>query len=132
MRTIKNLTKKVTDKIDKYLHCLNVGEHFTVQDVCEVTNCDNEEKLDNYLCGLGFRTSMIERNGDLFIRRYSLDSKLYNMVMTNMKRHGIIELDDFVGMPKLERQKIDEILDKGCTEYGWVKKDKEGSIVYYR
>ena len=133
MEATKELPKKVKDKTDNYLRILNFGEEFTVDDVCEATDFTDKKHLDNYLCGICFKTSAIERNGDYFIKKRYSDVELKSLVKNTIYRYGYLQPNVFLeGLNSVTKERLEKILEKGCTKDGWIKKVSNGEIIYFR
>ena len=103
MKETKELPRKVMGNIRDYIEILFNGEKFTVDDVCEVTGYFNKNHLDNYLCGFGFRTSLIERAGNYFIKK-----GCFLIIATHLG----LEIKDILP----EKTRIDGIEAKGLDE----------------
>jgi len=133
MKETKELPRKVMGNIRDYIEILFNGEEFTVDDVCEVTDYFNKNHLDNYLCGFGFRTSLIERAGNYFIKKGYSDGELKSLVKNVMYKYGSIQpnvfLEDLNGVTK---KRLGKILENGCTKDGWIVKESNGEIIYFR
>ena len=133
MKETRELPKKVIKTINNYIKLLSIGEEFTIDDVCEATGYFDKNHLDSHLCGFGFRTSIIERNGNYFIKKGYYDSELKSLVKNTINKYGFIQLDTFVeDLSDAEKSKIEKIIDKGCTDEGWIIKNSNGMPVIYK
>ena len=125
----------IEERIKNYVEKALKGNIFTVDDVCNSVGYYNKGHVDNFLCGVGFRTKKIEREGNYFTKKEYNDNELKIMVKGHIYRHGSLQLDiyleglgDVKGLTPAEKIKIEKILEKGCTNDGWVKRHS----VYFR